>query len=48
MQSEIKLTPTEFLAVTNQNLEYAFSGVTLEGEVVSFKINQGKWVFFDV
>ncbi|MBQ2643774.1 exodeoxyribonuclease VII large subunit [Candidatus Saccharibacteria bacterium] len=48
MQSEIKLTPTEFLAVTNQNLEYAFSGVTLEGEVASFKINQGKWVFFDV
>lgn len=43
-----KFTPTEFIAVVNQTLEYAYSGVVLEGEVASFKVNQGKWVFFDI
>ena len=43
-----KLTPTEFIAVTNQTLEYSFSDTLIEGEVASFKINQGKWVFFDL
>lgn len=48
MQNEIKLTPTEFLAVVNQTLEYAYSAAMITGEVASFKINQGKWVFFDI
>ena len=48
MQNEIKLTPTEFLAVVNQTLEYAYSAVTIVGEIASFKVNQGKWVFFDI
>ena len=43
-----KFTPTEFVAIINQTLEYAYSSVLLEGEVVSFKVNQGKWVFFDL
>ena len=42
------MTPTEFIAVTNQTLEYAYSSITLTGEVASFKVNQGKWVFFDI
>ncbi len=42
------MTPTEFIAVVNQTLEYAYSSVTIVGEVASFKVNQGKWVFFDV
>ena len=41
-------TPTEFLAVVNQTLEYAYSSVVIVGEVASFKVNQGKWVFFDL
>lgn len=41
-------TPTEFIAVVNQTLEYAYSSAVLVGEVASFKVNQGKWVFFDV
>lgn len=42
------LTPTEFISVVNQTLEYAYSPVMVTGEVASFKINQGKWVFFDL
>lgn len=42
------LTPTDFIAVVNQTLEYAYSPVMITGEVASFKVNQGKWVFFDI
>lgn len=42
------ITPTEFIAVVNQTLENAYSSMLLVGEVASFKVNQGKWVFFDV
>ena len=42
------LTPTSFIELANQTLEYAYSGVTIVGEVASFKVNQGKWVFFDI
>ncbi len=48
MEKTPKFTPTEFIAVTNQTLEYAYSGAVIEGEVSSFKVNQGKWVFFDL
>ena len=41
-------SPTEFIAVVNQTLEYAYSPVLVTGEVASFKVNQGKWVFFDL
>ena len=41
-------TPTEFVAMVNQTLEYAYSSVLITGEVASFKVNQGKWVFFDL
>ena len=42
------LSPSEFVAYINQTLEYAYSSVTMVGEVSEFKINQGKWVFFNV
>lgn len=42
------LSPSDFLAVLNQTLEYAYSSVTIVGEVSEFKVNQGKWVFFNV
>ena len=45
---EQKLTVSQFVAILNQTLEYSFSGVMIEGEVSGFKVNQGKWVFFDL
>ena len=39
---------SDFQAVCNQILETAFTGVVVEGEVSSFKINQNKYVFFDL
>lgn len=39
---------SDALAVINQVLEYSMPSITVVGEVSSFKVNQGKWVFFDL
>lgn len=41
-------TVSDFIALTNQTLEYAYPSVEVEGEVASFKVNQGKFIFFDL
>lgn len=45
---KVQLSVSDFVALTNQTLEYAYPIVTIEGEVASFKVNQGKFVFFDI
>lgn len=44
----LKLSVSDFVALTNQTLEYAYPSVVIEGEVASFKVNQSKYVFFDI
>lgn len=39
---------SELIAIINQTLEYAYPSVMVEGEVASFKISKGKYVFFDL
>lgn len=39
---------SDFIAIVNQTMDYAFPNVEIEGEVSSFKVNQGKYVFFDL
>ena len=41
-------TVSEFIAITNQTLDYAFPLIELEGEVSNFKTSKGKWGFFDL
>lgn len=43
-----RFTPSTLIAAMNQTLEYAYEGTLLVGEVASYKVNQGKWVFFDL
>ncbi len=38
----------DFVAILNETLGFAYPLVVVEGEIASFKINQGKWVFFDL
>ncbi len=42
------LSVSDVIAVTNQTLDYALSGVAVEGEVSGFRVSQGKYVFFDL
>lgn len=44
----LRLNVSDFIALTNQTLEYAYPSVEIEGEVASFKVNQAKFVFFDI
>jgi exodeoxyribonuclease VII large subunit len=46
--SDQAISVSAFLAILNETLTFAFPLVTVEGEVSSFKVNQGKWVFFDL
>lgn len=42
------LQVSDLLAVINQTLDYAYPSVIVQGEVASFKVNKGKFVFFDL
>lgn len=42
------LQVSELFAVVNQSLDYAYPEVLVVGEVESFKVNQGKFVFFNL
>jgi exodeoxyribonuclease VII large subunit len=44
----LQMSVSDFIALTNQTLEYAYPSVEVEGEVASFKVNQGKFIFFDI
>jgi len=41
-------TVSDAIAYINQTLEYAYPTIVIEGEVASFKVNQNKYVFFDI
>lgn len=42
----VQLTVSDFLALVNQTLEYAYPTVSVVGEVSEFRVSQGKWVSF--
>lgn len=48
MQPEILYTPSDFVAIFNQSIEYSFGFVAIEGEISSFRVSKGKWVYFDI
>ena len=45
---EIIYSPTDFVAVINQTLEYAYPRVTIEGELANFRVSKNRWVYFDL
>lgn len=44
----LRCSVSEFLALVNQTLDFAYPSIEVEGEVASFKVNQNKYVFFDL
>jgi len=44
--NQLQLTVSEFVALTNQTLDYAYPTVSVVGEVTEFRVSQGKWVSF--
>ncbi len=48
MTPEIVFSVSEFVAVLNQTLEYAYPNVTITGELANFRVSKGRWVYFDL
>jgi exodeoxyribonuclease VII large subunit len=44
----IEFTVSDFVAVFNQTVEYAFPSVTIVGELSNFRVSKGRWVYFDL
>lgn len=42
----VQISVSDFVALVNQTLEYAYPSVTVIGEVAEFRVSQGKWVSF--
>lgn len=45
---EPSFSVSEFIAVFNQTLEYAYPSVLITGELSNFRISKNKWVYFDL
>lgn len=42
------LSVSDFVAVLNQTLEFAYPSVIIVGELANFKVSKNKWVYFDL
>lgn len=45
---KLPITVSDAIALINQTMEYAYPTLVIEGEISAFKVNQGKFVFFDI
>jgi exodeoxyribonuclease VII large subunit len=48
MSSDLVLSVSDFVAVFNQTLEYAYPIVTVQGELANFRVSKNRWVYFDL
>lgn len=48
MMQEAEFTVSEFVAVLNQTLEYAYPSVRVTGELANFKVSKNRWIYFDL
>lgn len=48
MNSDLIMTPSEFVDVFNQTIDYAYPRIIIEGEISSFKIAKNRWLYFDI
>jgi exodeoxyribonuclease VII large subunit len=46
--NELIFSVSEFVAVLNQTLEYAYPSVVVSGELANFRVSKGKWLYFDL
>jgi exodeoxyribonuclease VII large subunit len=48
MAEAVDLSVSEFVAVFNQTMEYAFSSIFIHGELANFRVRKQAWVYFDL
>ncbi|MDB5169517.1 MAG: Exodeoxyribonuclease 7 large subunit [Candidatus Saccharibacteria bacterium] len=45
---EPEVSVSDFVALLNQALDYAFPSVTIVGELANFRVSKNRWVYFDL
>lgn len=48
MSDDITFTVSDFVAVLNQTMDYAYPSVSIVGELANFRISKNRWVYFDL
>lgn len=48
MSEPLVLGVSDFVAILNQTLTYAYPEVSIVGELANFKVSKGKWIYFDL
>ncbi len=48
MNDQLVFSVSDFVAVFNQTVEYAYPLVTVQGELANFRVSKNKWVYFDL
>jgi exodeoxyribonuclease VII large subunit len=46
--NDVELGVSEFVALLNQTLEFAYAGITITGELANFRVSKNRWVYFDL
>lgn len=46
--NDVILSVSDFVALVNQTLEYAYPNITIVGELANFKVSKNKWIYFDL
>lgn len=46
--TELVVSVSEFVALLNQTLEFAYPSITIVGELANFRVSKNKWVYFDL
>lgn len=45
---DLELSVSEFVALLNQTLEYAYPSVVVHGELANLRVSKNRWVYFDL
>lgn len=48
MDNQPIFAPSDFVAVLNQTLEYAYPSVMIQGELANLRISKNRWAYFDL
>jgi exodeoxyribonuclease VII large subunit len=48
MTPEVTVGVSEFVAILNQTLEYAYPSIVVTGELANFRVSKNRWVYFDL
>jgi len=48
LPDDLVFSVTDFVAVFNQTISYAYPSITIEGEIEGFRISKDRWVYFNL